>query len=70
VLVTLTGRADYANRFTCDIATKGKAQAQAQTDFTSTVLFWAIIILGMLVLTLLLAGQSFSKPTTEWEYLF
>jgi hypothetical protein len=36
----------------------------------STVLVWAIIIIGTLVLILLLADQSFSNPTTEWECLF
>jgi hypothetical protein len=49
---------------------KRKTQAQPQTEITPTVLVWAIVILGTLVLVLLLADQSFSNPATECEYLF
>jgi hypothetical protein len=51
-------------------ARKRAARAQTQSDITSMVLVWAIISLAMLVLMLLLAGQSFSIPATEWEHLF
>jgi hypothetical protein len=51
-------------------AQKRKAQTQTQTDITSIVLIWAILLLGMLELTLLLADQGFSSPTTDWECLF
>jgi len=38
---------------------KRKAQAQARTDNITLVLIWVIIWLGILVLGLLLADQSF-----------
>jgi hypothetical protein len=41
-------------------------QAQMQTELT-IALIWFIIYLVMLVL--LFADQSFSKPTIEWECL-
>jgi hypothetical protein len=46
------------------------AKRKARTDNTTLVLIWVIIWLGILVLGLLLADQSFSNPITEWEYLF
>jgi hypothetical protein len=46
------------------------AKRKARTDNITLVLIWVIIWLGILVLGLLLADQSFSNPTTEWEYLF
>jgi hypothetical protein len=51
-------------------ARKHKARAQTQTDIVTMVSVWVIIVLGTLVLVQLLADQSFSNPTTEWEYLF
>jgi hypothetical protein len=51
-------------------ARKRKAQAQTPTDIITMLLVWVIICLGTLVLVQLLADQSFSNPTTEWEYLF
>jgi hypothetical protein len=51
-------------------ARKRRAQVQAQTDITVVVLVWVIIFLATLVLVQLLADQSFSNPTTEWECLF
>jgi hypothetical protein len=52
------------------VSAKRKAQAQARTDNITLVLIWVVIWLGMLVIGLLLADQSFSNPATEWEYLF
>jgi hypothetical protein len=50
-------------------ARKREGQSQTQTEIT-LVLVWVIIFLIALVLVQLLADQSFSSPTTEWEYLF
>jgi hypothetical protein len=52
----------------CRSATK--AQTRTQTDITSMVLIWTIILLGMFVLVLLLADQGFSSPPTDWECFF
>jgi hypothetical protein len=51
-------------------ARKRKAQAQTRTDIMVVVRVWAIILLATLVLVQLLGEQSFSNPTTEWEYIF
>jgi hypothetical protein len=51
-------------------ARKRAARAETQADITSMALVWAIISLGILVLMLLLADQSFSLPKTEWDCLF
>jgi type VI protein secretion system component VasF len=53
-------------------ARKREAHTQTQTDIVTMVSVWVIIVLGTLVLVLvqLLSDQSFSNPTTEWEYLF
>jgi hypothetical protein len=51
-------------------ARKREAHTQTQTDIVTMVSVWVIIVLGTLVLVQLLADQSFSTPTTEWEYLF
>lgn len=50
-------------------AQKREAQDQTQAEIT-IVLVWVMIFPITLVLVLLLADQSFSNPTTEWEYLF
>jgi hypothetical protein len=52
------------------VSAKSKARTQKPSDNVTLVLIWVIIWLGILVLGLLLADQSFSNPTTEWEYLF
>jgi hypothetical protein len=52
------------------VSAKRKAQAQARTHNITLVLIWVIIWLGILVLGLLLGDQSFSNPTTKWEYPF
>jgi hypothetical protein len=49
---------------------KSKVQAQKQTDIVAMLSVWIIIFLITLVLLRLVADQSFSNPTTEWEYLF
>jgi hypothetical protein len=52
------------------VSVKSKARTQKLSDNIVLVLIWIIIWLGILVLGLLLADQSFSNPATEWEYLF
>jgi len=46
-------------------ASTRKRKAQADND--TVVFVWAIIWLAMIVLALLLADQSFSKPAMDWE---
>jgi hypothetical protein len=49
---------------------KSNVQAQTQTEIVAMLSVWIIIFLITLVLLRLVADQSFSNPTTEWEYLF
>jgi len=52
-----------------DLPSASTRKRKAQADNVTVVFVWVIIWLAMIVLALLLADQSFSKPAVDWEYL-